>query len=95
MNVAHHTKDNFPAYLGDYGEFYVSPRAARPATPDTFSGWYRRGPQKVGGNRNAEPYNLAVSGILVSYAAHQPGPSGRCVPSTKTALHQAHAKWVS
>lgn len=48
VNVANHTKDNFPAYLGDYGEFYVSPRAAKPATPDTFLGYIVEGPAKSG-----------------------------------------------
>jgi hypothetical protein len=89
VNLAHHTKDNFPAYLGDYGEFYVSPRAAKPATPDTFLGYIveaRKHWAETG--MGAEPYNLAVSGILALVRRANPDQT-EGAPRTKTALHQA------
>jgi len=89
VNAAHHTKDNFPAYLGDYGEVYVSPRAAKPATPDTFLGYIVEARKKwTETGMGAEPYNLAVSGILALLRRTSTGEA-EALPRTKTALHQA------
>jgi hypothetical protein len=48
VNAAQHAKDNFPAFLGDYGNYYISPRAAKPATPDTFLGYIVESRKKMG-----------------------------------------------
>lgn len=89
VNTAHHTKDNFPAYLGDYGEFYVSPRAAKPPTPDTFLGYIVEARKKWSETgMGAEPYNLAVLGILALLRRTNPEEE-EALPRTKTALQQA------
>jgi DNA helicase-2/ATP-dependent DNA helicase PcrA len=89
VNLAHHTKDNFPAYLGDYGDFYVSPKAAKPPTPDTFLGYIVEARKKwAETGMGAEPYNLAVSGILALMRRANPDQA-EGLPRTKTALHQA------
>jgi hypothetical protein len=89
VNSAQHAKDNFPAFLGDYLEAYVSPKAAKPATPDTFLGYVVEARKKwteVG--TGAEPYNLAVSGVL-ALLRRAGNDDGETPPRNKTALHQA------
>jgi DNA helicase-2/ATP-dependent DNA helicase PcrA len=89
VNAAHHTKDNFPAFLGDYGDFYVSPRAAKPATPDTFLGYVVEARKKwAETGAGAEPYNLAISGIL-ALLRRTTTVEADTLPRTKISLHQA------
>jgi hypothetical protein len=89
VNVAHHTKDNFPAFLGDYGNFYVSPRTNKPATPDTFLGCVVESRKKwAETGTGAEPYNLAISGILALLRRTATGDA-ETLPRNTTALHQA------
>jgi DNA helicase-2/ATP-dependent DNA helicase PcrA len=89
VNPAQHTRDNWPAFLGDYWESYISPRAAKTETPDTLLGYIVEARRKWGETgTGSEPYNLAISGILAllrrTVAA---GPES--VPRTKASLHQA------
>ena len=89
VNVAQHAKDNFPAFLGDYWDIYVSPKAAKPATPDTFLGYIVEARKKWAetGTGN-EPYNLAISGILALIRrASFVEPEKQ--PRSKTALYQS------
>lgn len=89
VNAAHHAKDNFPAFLGDYGNFYVSPRTNKPATPDTFLGYVVESRKKwAETGTGAEPYNLAISGILALLRRTATGDA-ETLPRNKTALHQA------
>jgi DNA helicase-2/ATP-dependent DNA helicase PcrA len=89
VNAAQHTKDHFPAFLGDYADGYVSPRAAKPATPDTFLGYIVEARKKwAETGTGAEPYNLAISGIL-AFLRRANAVEAETQPRTKTALHQA------
>ncbi len=89
VNAALHTKDHFPSFLGDYGDVYISPRAAKPATPDTFLGYIVEARKKwAETGTGAEPYNLAISGILALLRRAATGEV-ETLPRTKTALHQA------
>lgn len=88
VNSAHHVKDNFPAFLGDYVDAYVSPKATKPATPDTFLGYIVEARKKwTEAGTGAEPYNSAISGILA--LVRRAGTNEADAPRTKTALHQA------
>jgi len=89
VNAAQHTRDNFPAFLGDYGNYYVSPRATKPPTPDTFLGYIVESRKKwAETGTGAEPYNLAISGVLALLRRRLPNKA-EALPRTKTTLHQA------
>jgi hypothetical protein len=89
VNAAHHAKDNFPTFLGDYLDAYVSPRAAKPTAPDSYLGYVVEARKKwMETGTGAEPYNLAVSGILALLRRAIPGEL-EPFPRTKTSLHQA------
>lgn len=89
VNAAHHARDNFPALLGDYGDFYISPRAAKPATPDTFLGYIVEARKKwAETGAGAEPYNFAISGIL-ALLRRTTAAEAESFPRTKTSLHHA------
>jgi hypothetical protein len=90
VNPAHHAKDNFPAFLGDYGDYYISPKAAKPATPDTFLGYIVECRKKwAETGTGAEPYNLAISGVLALLRRSTPPDKLDAVPRTKTMFHKA------
>jgi hypothetical protein len=89
VNAGNHTRDNFPAFLGDYGEFYISPRAAKPETPDTFLDYIVEARKKwAEAGTGINPYNLAVSGIL-ALLRRDKATGNEALPQTKTSLHQA------
>jgi DNA helicase-2/ATP-dependent DNA helicase PcrA len=90
VNPANHAKDNFPAFLGDYGDYYVSPRSAKPETSDTFLGYIVEARKKwAETGTGAEPYNLAISGVLALLRRNAPPGEAEAVPRTKTTLHKA------
>jgi DNA helicase II / ATP-dependent DNA helicase PcrA len=90
VNPANHAKDNFPAFLGDYGDYYVSPRSAKPETPDTFLGYIVEARKKwAETGTGAEPYNLAISGVLALLRRNAHPGEAEAVPRTKTTLHKA------
>jgi hypothetical protein len=90
VNPAHHARDNFPAFLGDYGNYYISPKAAKPATPDTFLGYIVESRKKwAEAGTGAEPYNLAISGIIALLRRSLPPDELEAAPRTKTMLHKA------
>lgn len=89
VNAAQHARDNFPAFLGDYGNYYVSPKAAQPPTPDTFLGYIVESRKKwAETGTGAEPYNLAISGVLALLRRSIPSNEAEAVPRTKTTLHK-------
>ena len=89
MNAAQYTKDHFPPFLGDYGDIYVSPRSAKPATPDTFLGYIVEARKKwAETGTGAEPHNLAISGIL-AFLRRANSAEVKTQPRTRTALYQA------
>jgi len=90
VNPAHHTKDNFPAFLGDYGDYYISPKAAKPPTPDTFLGYIVECRKKwAETGTGAEPYNLAISGVLALLRRSTSPDKLDSVPRTKTMFLKA------
>ncbi len=89
VNATHHTKDNFPSFLGDYGDFYVSPRATKPATPDTFLGYIVESRKKwAETGTGSDPYNLAISGIL-ALLQRTTAAESETLPRTKISFHHS------
>ena len=89
VNAAHHAKDNFPSFLGDYGDFYVSSKVSKPATPDTFLGYIVEARRKwAETGAGAESYNLAISGVL-ALLRRSADAGAETLLKTKTSLHQA------
>jgi len=89
VNWEQHARDNFPAYLGDYVDRFVSPKAIKPAKPDTLLAYIveARGKWTEAGT-GAEPYNSAISGILAFLRRARPNDT-QVLPRTKAAVHQA------
>ena len=88
VNPAHHTKDRFPACLGDYMEQYVSPNAAKPTRPDSFLGYVIEGRRKwAEEGTGAPPYNSALSGVLCLLRRGD-AADGVAVPKNKAEFHQ-------
>ncbi|MDB6025867.1 MAG: helicase UvrD [Verrucomicrobiales bacterium] len=84
VNHANHTRDNTPAYLGDYFAEYFSPNAEKLKLPDTLLGYIMEARKKWEETKTGgECYNSAVSGILALLRR-----CGRDEVRNKTTLHQ-------
>jgi DNA helicase II / ATP-dependent DNA helicase PcrA len=88
VNPANHSKDNFPAFLGDYLDGYLPPNSAKPAAPDTFLGYILDGRRKwIEFRTGSEPYAHAVSGVVALFRRMREGDE-KDFPKNKTQLHQ-------